>query len=303
MVIRVKCGGGLLVEIPRLADLLHDEFKPSFRTVAWIDSAFSAGAMSVHSIEEMYFTPDGNYGACIGRPHTAGNWHDDAKVLTMMDRISALGRHDPQIMRAMMLPSKQCAEENDGKPPYGDLSATVDATSGEVRLFADQSGALVLNPKGGVHMLTLDAESAKAIRFSRGTASTLDELAKAINLPQVEWVGEKSKEYAWPVCKAERHLLNFRKDAKAGETELNRAVAAILHELEGAPGQNAGRAVRRERLTRSLQTVRARVATNENWISLLWGDADEYAQWTSTAERRLADLSAEPSPDGKSPTK
>lgn len=301
VVVRVKCGGGLLVEIPRLADLFHDEFKPKFRTVAWIDSAISAGAMSVHSIEEMYFTPDGNYGACFGRPHTAGHWNGGAQILSMMDRISALGRHHPQIMRAMMFPSKKFAEENDGKPPYGDLSATVDATSGEVRLFADSSGALVLNPKGGVHILTLDAESAKAIRFSRETASTLDELAKAMNLPQVEWVGEKSKEYAWPVCKAERHLLEFRMDARAGETSFTRAVVAIRGELDAAiPDRSSERTTRLERLGRSLSTVRARVASNENWMLIKWGDADEYHKWLGLVERRLAEA---PSPDGKQDAK
>lgn len=306
VVIRVKSGGGQWVEIPRLADLFHDEFKANFRTAAWIDSAISAACMSVHSLEEIYFTPSGVYGACSGGSHGVRRRSQAQREdeLHAMDRISSMGHHHPQIMRAMMLPSKQFADENGGRPPYGDLSAAVDAASGEVRLFADPSGALVLNPKDGVHILTLDAESAKTIRFSGGTASTLDELAKAMNLPQVDWVGEKTKDYAWPVCKAERRLLEFRKDASAGETSFNRAVAAIRSELDTATADRASeRTTRLERLGRSLGTVRARVAANENWILLQWADADEYREWLGRAERRQAELAEAPSPDGKQEVK
>lgn len=306
VVIRVKSGGGQWVEIPRLADLFHDEFKANFRTAVWVESAITAACMSVHSVEEIYFTPQGVYGACTGGSHGVRRRSQVQREeeLHTMDRISSLGRHHPQIMRAMMLPSKKFADESDGKPPYGDLTAAVDATSGEVRLFADPSGALVLNPKGGVHILTLDAESAKAIRFSRGTATTLDELAKAMNLPQVEWVGVKSKDDAWPICKAERHLLKYRKDARAGETSFNRAVVAIRAELEAPiPDRSSERTTRLERLGRSLGAVRARVAANENWILLQWADADEYREWIGRAERRLAELAKAPSPDGKQDAK
>ena len=151
-----------------------------------------------------------------------------------------------------------------------------------------------------MHILTIDAESAKAFQISRGTASTLDELAKVMNLPQVEWIGEKDEEYAWPVCKAERHLLEFRKNTRADETSFNRAVIAIHGELDASTAaRGSERTSHLERLRRSLDTVRARVASNENWILLQWADADQYREWLGRAERRLAKLAEAPSPDGK----
>jgi membrane-bound ClpP family serine protease len=66
VVFKINSGGGLLLEIQRLSDVIQEEYKPRFRTVAWIESAISAAAMTSHAIEEIYFMPRGNYGACTG---------------------------------------------------------------------------------------------------------------------------------------------------------------------------------------------------------------------------------------------
>src|SRR5690606_34230378 len=101
VVFRIQSGGGALLEIQKLSDVIHNEFKPRFRVVAWIKSAISAAAMTAHCIEDIYFTSDGNYGACTGwyGQLTAVKGRDLEEVLYMMEKISARGKHDPKIMR------------------------------------------------------------------------------------------------------------------------------------------------------------------------------------------------------------
>ena len=196
VVFRINSGGGALLEIQKLSDVIYDEYRKDFRTVAWIDNAISAAAMTAHCIEEVYMTPEGAYGACTG-------WHgqlvamkdrDLEEVLFQMEKISARGNHDPQIMRAMQIMEP--------------LSATV-SDRGQVSFYQDTtSGNIVLNPKGRV--FTFNSQTAASVRFSSGTASTLDDLAKAMNLQEVEWVGVKKPGYAWPICAAEQMQMDFR---------------------------------------------------------------------------------------------
>ena len=54
-----------------MSDVIHEQYKKKFRTVAWIDSAISAAAMTAHCLEEIYFTPQGNYGAARGGSATS----------------------------------------------------------------------------------------------------------------------------------------------------------------------------------------------------------------------------------------
>ncbi|MEO0631245.1 MAG: hypothetical protein AAFY46_11050, partial [Planctomycetota bacterium] len=46
VVIKIKSGGGFGLEVQKISDVIHEEFKPKFQTVAWIESAISAAAMS-----------------------------------------------------------------------------------------------------------------------------------------------------------------------------------------------------------------------------------------------------------------
>ncbi|HEX8878246.1 MAG TPA: hypothetical protein VF777_15985 [Phycisphaerales bacterium] len=196
VVFRINSGGGALLEIQKLSDVIYDEYRKDFRTVAWIDYAISAAAMTAHCIEEVYMTPEGAYGACTGWSGQLVAVKDRGleEVLYQMEKISARGNHDPQIMRAMQIMEP--------------LSATV-SDRGQVTFYQDTtSGNIVLNPKGRV--FTFTSQTAESVRFSSGTASTLDELAKAMNLEEVEWVGVKKPGYAWPICAAEQLQMDFR---------------------------------------------------------------------------------------------
>lgn len=180
VVVRINSGGGLLAEMAPFQNLYEKKYKPRFRTVGWVESAISCAAMSPYVLEEFYFMPEGNLGACTG-------WHGNLEaikdeglsdILYRMEQVSAMGKRDPKIMRAMQIQEP--------------LSANID-DNGNVTFFQDESGSIKVNaPK---RILTLTADVAEKIKFSRGTAATKEELAKAMGLGEVEWVGKAASDY------------------------------------------------------------------------------------------------------------
>ena len=176
VVIRVNSGGGLSLEMPKFQDLFESDYKPKFRTVAWIESAISAAAMSPWTIEEYYFFPQGSMGACT--EFNMGNLKASTgiqleQVLLRMEKASAWGKKDPRIMRSMQIQEP--------------LSVDVDE-NGEVHWRQDELGQVVLNPKGQV--FTINANDAVKYKFAKGIAANKEELAKAMGLQEVEWVGQ-----------------------------------------------------------------------------------------------------------------
>jgi hypothetical protein len=300
VVVRIKSGGGYLLEIQRLSDVFHNEYKKDFRLVAWIDSAISAAAMSAHAFEEIYFTPQGNYGACTGWSGAlkAVKGVELERVLLMMEKISARGNHDPKIMRAMQISGKdEESAELQISPPWGALSANVNPDTGEVEFFQDATtGSIVLNPAGGVNVLTFNANTAAKVKFSSGTASTMDELAKAMGLTEVEWVGRKDKEYIWPISKAEDEMLRFRKQTKLDESSLNRYYNNFLNFMQLAQQANdreRGKFLGQAR--QALNQIKNMVKNNPNFALLQWGGPDEFKQWVEEREKDIREL-AKPRP-------
>ncbi|MBS0187269.1 MAG: hypothetical protein JSS51_04325 [Planctomycetes bacterium] len=213
VVFRVNSGGGAALEVQKLSDVIYNEYRKNFRTVAWIDWAISAAAMTSHAIEELYFTPEGAYGACTAfhGDFVAAKDADLERYLFQMEKISTRGNHDPQIMRAMQIMEP--------------LSATV-SPNGDVKYYQDEtSGDIVLNTKDRV--LTFNSQSATQVKFSAGTASNLDELAKAMQLTEVEWVGVKKPGYMWPICKAEQMQMDFREKTARDEQLFNDYVQTL----------------------------------------------------------------------------
>lgn len=175
VVVRVKSGGGYGLEVPKFNDIFDKEYKPKFRLVAWIESAISAAAMSPWVIEEMYFLPQGNIGACTGWSGNlvAVKGIQLEMMLQSMEVASARGKKDPRIMRAMQIMEP--------------LSVDID-DNGEVHWRQDELGEILLNKKDNIY--TMNASDAVRTKFARGVAGTKEELAKAMGLQEVEWVGQ-----------------------------------------------------------------------------------------------------------------
>ncbi|MBL8760037.1 MAG: hypothetical protein JNL50_01925, partial [Phycisphaerae bacterium] len=220
VVLKVKSGGGLLLEIQRISDVIHKDYKGRFRTVAWIESAISAAAMSSHCLEEIYFMPNGNYGACTGWSGAlqAVKGRGLESVLLMMENISARGGHAKEIMRAMQISGRdEVLTELEIEAPSGKLSADIDPTTGKVTWYQDHSGKHILNPVANIYILTFNAPDAEKFKFSRGTAATKEELAKMMGYQEIEWVGKPMKGYAWPVSEAEEMQIKWRADITEAE--------------------------------------------------------------------------------------
>ncbi len=224
VVLKVKSGGGLLLEIQRISDVLHNEYKRKFRTVAWIESAISAAAMSTYCLEEIYFMPNGNFGACTGWSGAlqAVKGRELEGILLMMEKISARAGRPKEIMRAMQISGRdEVLSELQIEPPSGKLSADIDPVTGKVTWYQDHSGKYILNPLANIDILTFNAPDAEKFKFSRGTAATKEELATLMGYQEIEWVGKPVKGSAWPICEAEEMQIKWRADITEAEARMN----------------------------------------------------------------------------------
>lgn len=185
VVLKINSGGGYALEVPKLNEYIHKEMKPKFRVVAWIQSAISAAAMTAHVIEEIYFLPKGNYGACtmfsMSGPGQAkaAEGRSLEEVLFGMEKVSVMGRYDPLIMRAMQVEQP--------------LSCDIDE-NGVVHWRGDLEGQHIVNPKGRI--LTFNSQDAVKFKFAKGVAETKQELAKLL-IGDTEWVevGQDANKY------------------------------------------------------------------------------------------------------------
>lgn len=175
VVIRINSGGGYGLEARKFAEMFEKEYKPRFRTVMWVESAISAAAMSPWVLEEAYFMPQGNIGACTGWRGNlvAVKGPELEENLFWMEKLSDLGKRDRRIMRSMQITDP--------------LSVDIDE-NGEVHWRQDEQGQYVVNKAG--HIYTMTSSEAIKFKFARGIAADKDELARAMGLQEVEWVGQ-----------------------------------------------------------------------------------------------------------------
>ncbi len=222
VVFKVNSGGGLGLEIQRLSDLLQNEYKPKFQIVGWIESAISAAAMTAITIEELYFMPKGNFGACTGWSGqlVAVEGRGLEEYLYKMEQISARGNKDPQIMKSMQINIP--------------LSYDLDEATGEVKFYQDTTGEHILNK--GDYILTLDAIQAEESKFSAGTASTVQELQALLekSVGEIVWVGEEVEGIPYPVSLAEKHQREYREEVDYQDTRLGEVITKYRMELGNA---------------------------------------------------------------------
>ncbi|MCX5688695.1 MAG: hypothetical protein NTV94_02700 [Planctomycetota bacterium] len=280
VVLRVNSGGGALLEIQKISDVLHEKYKKKFRTVGWIDSAISAAAMSSLCLEEIYFSDKANFGACTG-------WYGNLvavkgieleRVLLMMEKISARGGYNPLIMRSMQITEP--------------LSATR-LPNGEMKFFPDESsGEFIVNRKNEI--LTFNAQSALKVGFSKGTASTLDELTKVMGYTELQWVGEDTVGSLYPLSKAEKWNIAFRKQAKTDEDRTQEYFASYQLNMQAAASETTreGRAKFIGRARQALEKIKAMVRNNPNFImfALNMPNEEEYKKFLAEQEKTMRDM-------------
>ncbi len=299
VVFRFYSGGGMLLEIKPLSDIIQNKYKKKFHSVAWIESAISAAAMTAHTFNDIYFTTQANYGACTGfagsldRPMTGQGLE---QVLALMEVISDRGGHDTRIMRAMQISSDD-GDINDLQIelPSGALSANIDEKTGDVTWYQDtSSGKHVLNPTAGRRILTFNSQTAAQFKFSKGTADTLDELTQLLGYKEIEWVGQKTPAILWPVCKAEKKNLDFRNNTKRDEDMFISYYRQYTMNVAAAQGA----ATREERLKflnkakQGLAKLEDMLRNNPNMaLSVLQMYPEDARKWLDEQKKIIKDLS------------
>jgi len=237
VVLWINSGGGYANEVQKLSDVIEKEIKPKYRTVAWINSAISAAAMTAWTCNEIYMMESSEIGACTmfsmqGRAVAAKDL-DLEMVLYQMEQISKRGGHDPQVMRAMQI-----------RTP---LSCDIDE-DGNVTWYQSTKGQYLVNP--GDEVLTLRSTDAVKYKVAKAIAETKDELAKALGC--AEWV-----EVGMAADELQREYRNGVKTAEARLGELWNKLQIALEYAGNAPdekerGRQIGRARQYLKQMRSL---------------------------------------------------
>lgn len=278
VVLRVNSQGGYLSEIQKISDVIEYKYKPKFRVVGWIESAISAAAMSSHCLEEIYFTPKGNYGACTGWSGNliAVKGRDLEDVLYMMEKISARGKHDLAIMRSMQI--------------MDPLSCNINE-NGDVQWFQNDAGSFIVNEKERV--LTFNSETAAKYKFSRGTAENIEQLTKLMGYAELNWVGKQIPGVPYPVSEAEELQRSFRKKTADDLLLLQQYWTVYQTSVEVArQSQPADRGKFIARARTQLDNIKKMVKNNPNlgYFQLNLGP-DEFEEWVEQREKELRDLS------------
>jgi len=184
IVLVVDSGGGALVEVQPLSDLIHEELKKDYRVVGWIKSAISAASLTIFNCEEIYMMREGNVGGTVAFIPGAGGGGNKAidgadleQVLAAGEEISKRGNRNPLIMRAMQ--------------QFMVLSADIDE-NGQVIWYEGDQGKYLVNPEDRI--LTLNSIDAEKFGISKGTADTKAELVRLMGIKEWVEVGQKADE-------------------------------------------------------------------------------------------------------------
>ena len=285
VVLRINSGGGALIEIQRLSDFIQEELKPKFRVVTWIEYAISAAAMTAHCVEEHYFMRRGSYGACTGWSGDLQGMkgRDLEEVVYMMEQISANGGYDTRIMLAMQV-------TDDLRPGGAPLSYDKDSVTGAVNFYQNTDGDHVLNTKERI--LTFTSETAEDCGFSKGTADTLDELAGAMGMTEVQWVGDWVSGIDYPVSRAERSIREFRDKTERDANNVRQYFTLYQQAVQiarGTPREDRGAFVGRAR--RELNKIVKMVDNNPNMALFILGMyPEDFPKWVAEQEKMLREL-------------
>lgn len=281
VVFRINSGGGLALELQPLSDVIHNEYKPKFRVVAWIESAISAAAMTAHCIEEIYFMPQGNYGGCtMFRPDGQGGGiaakgRELEEVLFQMEKISARGNHPKEIMRSMQIMEP--------------LSCTIDE-NGDVRWYNNLEGQYVVNPQERV--LTFNAVDAVKYKFAKGIADSYEELGKLMGYTELEWVGKHVPGVPYPVSKAEEANRKFRNQTEEDQKRTNEyfmIYTVSVGQAQSAPVEERGKFIGKARS--ALESIKRMVRNNPNFSFLIFNTLPEnFKYWVEEREEELRRL-------------
>lgn len=258
VVVRINSGGGVLVETLDFFDVFQQQYKPRFRTVAWVESAIAEAAMATWCLDEFYMMPQGHIGVCSC---WRKGWNvEDA--LRLMDSMSDAAKRDREIMRAML--------------NFEPLSCDIDPATGDVTWHQSEEGDHLVNPPGRI--LTFNAGDAVKYKFAPGVAATREELAQAMGLADVEWAGQAAGD----------HIDESMRDADRTDKRLGEIYtryAAAIREAAAARDKHV-RSASVDEARRLLDLLRRWISVNPNFAHIYpMGD-----DWFQEQEEKLREL-------------
>jgi hypothetical protein len=141
-------------------------------------------------------------------------------------------------------------------------------------------------------VLSFNSLEAERVKFSRGTADTLEELTKAMGYNELNWVGERMEGIPWPVSKAEKAQMDFRAKTRDGENSMNsifakyqRNVAAAASEQDRATRSGLVGVARRE-----LDRLEAIIRNNPRLALINFNGEENFRQLMEEERNRLKEL-------------
>jgi hypothetical protein len=276
VVFHVNSGGGMLIEISPLVEAIK-EYKQHFRVVGWIDRAISAAAMTSHVIEDIYFKTGGTYGACTGyrTPTDVVEGRDLEEVMYFMEQVSDWGGGKSHyIMRAMQI----------NEP----LSCDIDE-NGDVTWYQSLDGEIIVND--GNYILTFNSGLAEKTGFSRGTADTLAELERELQMGEIQWIGEYQQDVVYPVSDAEQHQIDFRLMVQRTEQRLGEFWSKYQMARGAIGGDEQTKAAMGQRALQALAEIKRMVENNPNFALMMGiGTIDDFREWYEQQVEEVRDL-------------
>ncbi|MEC9373029.1 MAG: hypothetical protein VYC34_04260, partial [Planctomycetota bacterium] len=218
LVLRMNSGGGS-AEMANVSEFIQDEIKPEYRVVGWVESAISAAAFIMFTLEDMYMMSEGNIGGAVGFSQQGGR----AKALEgeglewslrFGETVSRRGNRDPRIMRAMQV--------------FMTLSCDIDA-AGNVTWYDDNSGRYIVSRENQI--LTLNSQDAVRYGVARAIADTREELMEALGVREWVEVGQD----------ANAHMRSYREAVATAQVRINELLQKMQIALEAGQGSRARR--------------------------------------------------------------
>ncbi|MFZ9915744.1 MAG: ATP-dependent Clp protease proteolytic subunit, partial [Phycisphaerales bacterium] len=173
IVLLIDSGGGMVIEGDKIHETMK-EVKKRHRVVAWIKRAISAAAFTALHCDEIYFMRVGALGSITmfsGTTSISGRELD--AWLEKVGEACKIGGREPIVGQAMVTNPILCSYDRD--------------EDGNVTWYSTLQGEFDLSDEK--ENLTLNADNALHSKFSDGTADTVEELARCMQLK--EWKEEE----------------------------------------------------------------------------------------------------------------
>lgn len=255
--------------LPIFADEMQREWTKPPRLVMWVKRAMGGPAFIPFVAPEIYFTSDGKMGGVGGIGVMLEGKGDEVvrqkQYSLRMARAEGFlirGGYDPMIVNAMCRPGYLLSYRMEGGKPLfleraPERPDEFALTSG---LMGDTMQASVRGTTSSV--LTLNADTARAISVSKGTADTLDDLVFQLGLSRNHQIVEG---------KSKRIMENWKRDLNNATKEIKR----LLEEMgggdtSGGSGTYESRTQARGKQIRQLDTIINKLKVYEEAFGPRW---------------------------------